>query len=236
MLLETELDEAILQLEQTLFTDLQLTQKAQQVWLKYFNPPRSRVEERIDVGCPKGQKSEANSEAAWKRKRDEKIIEGMRDKPDASLDEVQGLARDLSSHLLSDAILAEQAFQCDKQHTNKLVAYLDNCLLESEVDGEFMEVAQAFKDKEDKADKQKVAEKKRKWNVLNPAKMCDPMTRKVFVAQPEILDDLSQAELLGCRVADAEYADFIVETDPADPEDGVWNILFQVKFCLSMHN
>ena len=112
MLLETELDEAILQLEQTLFTDLQLTQKAQQVWLKYFNPPRSRVEERIDVGCPKGQKSEANSEAAWKRKRDEKIIEGMRDKPDASLDEVQGLARDLSSHLLSDAILAEQAFQC----------------------------------------------------------------------------------------------------------------------------
>lgn len=144
MLLETELDEAILQLEQTLFTDLQLTQKAQQVWLKYFNPPRSRVEEHIDVGCPKGQKSEAKSEAAWKRNRNEKIIEGMRDKPDASLDEVQGLARDLSSHLLSDAILAEQSFQCDKQHTNKLVAYLDNCLLESEVDREFMEVAQAY--------------------------------------------------------------------------------------------
>ena len=78
-----------------------------------------------------------------------------------------------------------------------------------------------IKDKDDKADKQKIAEKKRKWNVLNPAKMCDPMTRKVFVAQPGILDDLSQAELLGCRVADAEYADFIVETDPADPEDSV---------------
>jgi hypothetical protein len=93
--------------------------------------------------------------------------------------------------------------------------------LEGEVDREFMEVAQAFKDKEDRADNQKVAEKKRKWNVLNPTKMCDPMTKKIFVAQPGLLDDLSHAELLGCRVADAEYSDFIVEADPADPEDCV---------------
>ena len=221
MLLETELDEAILQLEQTLFTDLQLTQKAQQIWLKYFKPPRSRAEERIDAGCPKGERSEAKSEVAWKRKRNENIVDGMKNKPDASLDEVQGMARELSSHLLLDAILAEQAFQSDKQHTNKLVAYLDNCLLEGEVDREFMEVAQAFKDKEDRADNQKVAEKKRKWNVLNPTKMCDPMTKKIFVAQPDLLDDLSHAELLGCRVADAEYSDFIVEADPADPEDCV---------------
>lgn len=218
MLLETELDEAILQLDQTLFSDIELTSKAQQIWMQYFNPPRSRTEERIDAGCPKQQQA-TNSEVAWKKKRNQDICEGMQGKPDASLDEVQGMARDLSSHLLSENILAEQSFQANKQHVNKMVAYLDGCLLESEVDGEFVEVAEAFKDQQERADQQKMADKKRKHNLLNPAKMCDPMTRKVFVAQPGVLDDLTRAELVGCQVADAEHSDFIVETDPANPED-----------------
>ena len=224
MLLETMLDEAMLQLNQDLFSDLEVTQKAQKVWLKYFNPPRTRKESRIDSGCTRSAKVDSNSEVAWKRQRNETINKALEDKPKATLEEVQGAARELSSHLLSETVLREQAFQKDKQHKNKLVAYLDNCLLEGEVDGEFIETAQAFKDAQDLADNQKVAEKKRKWSALNPKQMCDPMTRKVFVAQPEFLDDIAQAELQGCRVADPEHSDFIAEADPASPQDIIINL------------
>ncbi|CAK9050989.1 Uncharacterized protein SCF082_LOCUS28045 [Durusdinium trenchii] len=205
MLLETEWDEAALQLNQTLCTDLQLTQKAGEA---------------------------GNTEAAWKRRRKQSIDEAMEDVPESTLDEIQGNARMLSSHLLSDSILAEQSFQCDKQHKNRLIAYLDNCLLESEVDGEFKEVAQAFKDAQDKTDKLNAAARQRKADLLNPKKLPDPMSKKVFVVDPQTLDDMTEGLLRGCLVGDPEHADFIVETDPASPQDtSLWSA-FMLGLCI----
>ena len=55
MLLDTELDETVLQLPQTVFSDHEITRRAVDVWLKYFNPPRARplTTQRIDAGVPK---------------------------------------------------------------------------------------------------------------------------------------------------------------------------------------
>ena len=64
MLLETEADEIMLQLPQTLFTDHELTLKAVDVWREYFDAPRERTMERIDAGVPRPKSSQASLNCA----------------------------------------------------------------------------------------------------------------------------------------------------------------------------
>ena len=106
------------------------------------------------------------------------ITEAM-DGADTSMEEVRGTSRALSSHLLSETILAEQSFLKSKQHNNRMIAHLDKALLDSEVDDEFREVAQAFKDLQNKEDKEKRRLKRRRADILCPKKLPDPMSKIV---------------------------------------------------------
>ena len=193
----------------------------------------------MDVGCSRSgndvddDADTGMTEKAWLKKRRTNITEAM-DGADTSMEEVQGASRALSSHLLSETILAEQSFLKSKQHKNRMIAYLDKALLDSEVDGEFREVAQAFKDLQDKEDEEKRRQKKRRADLLCPKNLPDPMSKLVWVS-PEVLDDAALALLRGCLVGDQEHADFIVEEDPANPcGPSLWSAFLMGKVICNL--
>ena len=193
----------------------------------------------MDVGCSRSgndvddDADTGMTEKAWLKKRRTNITEAM-DGADTSMEEVQGASRALSSHLLSETILAEQSFLKSKQHKNRMIAYLDKALLDSEVDGEFREVAQAFKDLQDKEDEEKRRQKKRRADLLCPKNLPDPMSKLVWVS-PELLDDAALALLRGCLVGDQEHADFIVEEDPANPcGPSLWSAFLMGKVICNL--
>lgn len=192
--------------------------QAQQIWRQYCSNPRESTSDRIDMGCSHDRNSD-KTEKAWLQERRKGISDGMKDTPELSLDEIQGNARMLSSHLLSETVLAEQSFQREKQHKNRVQGTLDKLLLPAEIDGEFLEVAEAFRDRMERADERNRKRKADISNILNPKHLPDPMTKKVYLADMEDSDLLQR----GCLVADAENAHFIVEDDPSNPrETSLW--------------
>lgn len=194
--------------------------QGQQIWQQYCSNPRESTSQRIDTGCSHDRNND-KTEKAWLQERRKGISDAMVGNPDLPLEEIQGNSRMLTSHLMSEAVLAEQSFQRDKQHRNRMQASLDKCLLEAEVDREFLEVAQAYKDRMAKADDQHAALRKRKADILNPRLLPDPMTKNVFIVDNAMLknDDMMHGVLRGCLVGDPEHANYIVENDPSDPQD-----------------
>ncbi|CAE7707229.1 unnamed protein product [Symbiodinium sp. CCMP2592] len=229
MLLDTELDETVLQLPQTVFSDHEITRRAVDVWLKYFNPPRARptTTQRIDAGVPKMKGVKVGAETAWKAAESKSLSESVQQRPEVSIDEVQSLARSMTSHLMCDKVLAEEAFQKTKQYKNKLVAYLDNALLHaSEVDEDCVQVAEAFKDAQQKEDAKNGRLRKRRADLLNPVRVPNPRTKHVYYAPGVVPPNLD------CLVGDPEHADFIVEKDPSNPHDECYWCAFLLGTCI----
>lgn len=83
-------------------------------------------------------------------------------------EEVARCAAVASADVQSAKMLAEASHQRSKFYLNKVQAYLDGALLESEVDADLVAVAEAFKAKQQAADKARVAREGRAAALLAP--------------------------------------------------------------------
>ena len=170
---------------------------------------------------------QVGAETAWKAAESKSLSESVQQRPEVSIDEVQSLARSMTSHLMCEKVLAEEAFQQTKQYKNKLVAYLDNALLHaSEVDEDCVQVAEAFKDAQRKEDAKNGRLRKRRADLLNPARVPNPCTKHVYYAPGVVPPNLD------CLVGDPEHADFIVEKDPSNPHDECYWCAFLLGTCI----
>ena len=68
----------------------------------------------------------------------------------------------------NQALLSEMEFQQSKQFKNRLLAFMENALLESEISVDLLQMAQAYKDHKDKLSRDRARNEKRKFSLMSP--------------------------------------------------------------------
>ena len=138
--------------------------------------------------------------------------------------EVERCAAAASADVHSAKMAREASFQHSKLYLHKVQSYLDGVLLESEVDPDLVEVAEAFRSKQQATDRTRVAKEARSAALLAPQA---PDIRH----QPVFVEPGSQAaglpELAGFHIVTSRCdAAFFAVNDPASPgQRTLWSVV-----------
>eukprot|EP00438_Fugacium_kawagutii_P007891 Skav203673 [mRNA] locus=scaffold259:498:3152:+ [translate_table: standard] len=137
---------------------------AREIWTEMFAAPRKSSTARLDAGVPR--KKNDKSEAAFLRQR-RLEAGGLDDKVSVSAVIAE------SQHFVSDDTMTEKlqkelVFQENKKFKNRLMAYLDNALLQSELTPDMAQLAQADLEHKAKLDSDRQRAEKRKFALMSP--------------------------------------------------------------------
>ncbi|CAE7323992.1 unnamed protein product [Symbiodinium sp. CCMP2592] len=113
-------------------------ERAQKIWMESFAAPRQSSNKRFDKGVPRAP--DPHSEKSFIKKRRLQVDEGA-----SAVDPEDVLQAAANRTFQSQAVLDEESWQRGQKYTNKLMAYLDGALLQSEVDDALVEAAVALK-------------------------------------------------------------------------------------------
>ena len=152
-------------------SDFQQTDKdaisdaARHVWAEWFGTPRSSAADRIDTGVSRVRKP--GTERHFLQTRREAV---GADCEQVSVEQVAQEAEELVAEDIvgNQALLSEMEFQQSKQFKNRLLAFMDNALLESEISVDLLQMAQAYKDHKDKLSRDRARNEKRKFSLMSP--------------------------------------------------------------------
>lgn len=136
---------------------------ARTVWTELFAAPRKSSADRLDAGVPRPKKQD--SEIAFLRKR--RLEAGGADSK-ASVQAVIAESQPYITAGLTDSIQNELLFQEKKKFKNRLLAYLDEALLQSELTPDMAQLAQAYLDHRAKLDRDRQKAEKRKFSLMSP--------------------------------------------------------------------
>ena len=116
-----------------------LCEEAQKIWKKYFGQARTSCLTRLDKGVkrPNEEKQSLAVTALQKKRRRETAASTEM----VDINRVEAVATNGSSGVWSENMAKELMFQRNKQYDSKVERYLQNALLEDEVDPELVDVA-----------------------------------------------------------------------------------------------
>ncbi|CAE7269121.1 unnamed protein product [Symbiodinium sp. CCMP2592] len=202
MLPTTAEDEAFLMLLHDCSVHEWLSQRARQIWLDNFGKPRASCATRLDRGDPQSEK------AFIKRRRMEV------DKGALPVDPAEVLQAAENGCWVSQAVLDEEGWQVSEKYGNKVMAYLDGALLESEVDLALVETAVALRTHQERLDAGRVARENAIVQQLRPKKV-NVQAGSFYVADARWVAEhgLSNSR---ATVTLSEASHYVV-ADPGDP-------------------
>lgn len=158
--------------------------------------------------CPVCQ----DTEAAFLKKR-RKVVADSASGITLTPSEIRKRAAALSSSLSTAATLREETFQKTKHYKNKIQAYLDDALVESEIDEELVAVAEAWKARQTTEEANHLKKHAKAEQTLNPTKLTSPQHHPTFVE-----GSLASSMLPNTKfVTDEAFAEFFVAADPGNP-------------------
>lgn len=146
-------------------------------------------------------------------------------------DEAAIAAADLMN--ASHSIQREITFQHDKQYKNKIQAFLDGVLLQSEIPEDMQEVAQAFLEKQGEVDRNRISKKQRQCDRLARSTPRIQHIHKVWV------EDEAWAESFGrfTYTADPDQALFFAVKDVSKPPPLIlWTVVLQGGFVIDVRH
>ena len=146
-------------------------------------------------------------------------------------DEAALAAADLMN--ASDSIQREITFQHNKQYMNRIQAYLDGALLQSEIPEDMQHVAQAFLDKQGEVDRKRVRKKQLQCDKLALSTPRIQPIHKVWV------EDEAWAESFGrfTYTADPAQALFFAVKEISQPPPLIlWSIVLQGGFMIDVRH
>ncbi|CAE7442349.1 unnamed protein product, partial [Symbiodinium necroappetens] len=164
MLPTTAEDEASLMLLHDCSVHQWLSQRGRQIWLDNFGKPRASCATRIDRGVPK--RKDPQSEKAFIKRRRVEVDKGA-----LPVDPAEVLQAAQNGCWVSQAVLEEEGWQVSEKYDNKVMAYLDGALLESEVDLALVETAVALRTHQAGLDAGRVARENAIVQQLRPKKV-----------------------------------------------------------------
>lgn len=127
-----------------------LCEEAQKIWKKYFGQARTSCLTRLDKGVkrPNEEKQSLAVTALQKKRRRETAASTEM----VDINRVEAVATNGSSGVWSENMAKELMFQRNRQYDSKVERYLQNALLEDEVDPELVDVALKLRATQEKND------------------------------------------------------------------------------------
>ena len=194
-----------------------LCEEAQKIWKKYFGQARTSCLTRLDKGVkrPNEEKQSLAVTALQKKRRRETAASTEM----VDINRVEAVATNGSSGVWSENMAKEVMFQRNKQYDSKVERYLQNALLEDEVDPELVDVALKLRATQEKNDQQRVAKEKRNQNLLLPKK-CSIQRNKFHLEDTTWLRKVTAASRHNVMIHPWDAQNWVV-SDPSNPKEQV---------------
>lgn len=151
--------------------------------------------------------------ALQKKRRQEHALEAV------DADSVEHAAVRGSSGIWSETMAKELMFQKNKMYDCKVEKYLENALLEDEIDPELVDVALKLRETQNKNDQQRTAKEKRVQNLLIPNKFCI-QSRKFHLEDHRWLQKVEAGSRHNVMILPWDAENWIV-ADPTNPTEQI---------------
>ena len=194
-----------------------LCEEAQKIWKEYFGQARISCMTRLDKGIkrPHDENKCLAVTALQKKRRQESSASAEM----VDINRVEAVAANGSSGVWSETMAKELLFQKNKQYDSKVERYLQNALLEDEVDPELVDVALKLRATQEKNDQQRVAKEKRNQNLLVPKK-CSIQRNKFHLEDTNWLHKVRAASRHNVMIHPWDAENWVV-SDPSNPKEQV---------------